>query len=235
MTWRRVSRFLAEKMGQVLNSPPIWGVNSLVPKGVRSVQFQTARVRAWLGAMLVLSESARYFWSFLFEHSRGAPHGRIVKEGDLRGVRVPPDAATINATTPPAQMNTAAIYVPVGTPDQDQGIRLSGLRLFAVGHGLSVLEYPERHARARTRPVYSKLLRDATSHKFDFVIVESLDCFALSLADLCAKVTELHRLGIRLIAVNECIDLDPGTAAKPPASCTSSSNWNRSVHSTSSD
>jgi DNA invertase Pin-like site-specific DNA recombinase len=108
-------------------------------------------------------------------------------------------------------MSNAAIYASVGTPNQDQATTMSGLSRFAVRHGLSVLEYPERHARAGTRPVYSKMLRDAASHKFDFVIVESLDCLALSLADLCAKVTELHRLGIRLIAVNEHIDLDPGT------------------------
>jgi lambda repressor-like predicted transcriptional regulator len=43
------------------------------------------------------------------------------------------------------------------------------------------------------------------------VLVDSLDCFARSLAELSAAVASLHQLGIRFVAANEDVDIDPET------------------------
>ena len=105
----------------------------------------------------------------------------------------------------------AAIYVPASAPDQDQGVRMAALRGFAVHNNWRVLEYRESHARARMRPVCNQMLRDAGRHRFDVVLVQSLDCFARSLAELSVRLTALHQFGIRFIAANEGIDIDPET------------------------
>jgi DNA invertase Pin-like site-specific DNA recombinase len=109
-------------------------------------------------------------------------------------------------------MKMAAIYVPASASDQDQDVRMPELRRFAAHKNWRVLEYRDRHARARTRPVYNQMLRDAGRHRFDVVLVQSLDCFARSLAELSVRVTSLHQLGIRFVAANEGIDIDPETS-----------------------
>ena len=113
----------------------------------------------------------------------------------------------------PTRPITAAIYVPVSTPDEDQNEQMSELRSYAFRQGWDVLEFRERRGRAGTRPVFNQMTRRFRTPKFRVVLVESLDCFARSLADLCENVTWLHGLGIRFIAVNEGIDLNPKTGA----------------------
>jgi putative DNA-invertase from lambdoid prophage Rac len=108
-------------------------------------------------------------------------------------------------------MKTEAIYVPVGTADQDQDQDTRKLRRDALRHGWSVVEYRERRDRARSRPVYSEMLRHASENRFEVVLVQSLDCFARSLAELYKEVTLLHRFGIRLVAADGSIDIDPET------------------------
>jgi len=108
-------------------------------------------------------------------------------------------------------MKIAAIYVPVSIPDEDQDIRLSEMRRYAVRKNWRVLEYCERHARSRMRPVYNQMLRHAGRRRFDVVLVQSLDCFARSLAELSRSITSLHRFGIRFVAANDDIDMDPET------------------------
>jgi DNA invertase Pin-like site-specific DNA recombinase len=111
----------------------------------------------------------------------------------------------------PIQMKIAAIYVPVSAPGQNQDVMMAALRRLALHKNWRVREYCERHARARIRPVYNRMLRDADRHRFDVVLVQSLDCFAQSLAGLSVRVTSLHQLGIRFVAVNEGIDIAPET------------------------
>jgi DNA invertase Pin-like site-specific DNA recombinase len=109
-------------------------------------------------------------------------------------------------------MKIAAIYVPVSTPDEDQDVRMDALRGLAVHREWRVLEYRERPARARMRPVCNQMLRHAGRHRFEVVLVQSLDCFARTLVELSARVTSLHQLGIRFVSVNEGIDIEPETA-----------------------
>jgi DNA invertase Pin-like site-specific DNA recombinase len=106
-------------------------------------------------------------------------------------------------------MKIAAIYVSVSNQDQDE--RMSGLRVYAVQKHWRVLEYRERRAKGRTRPVYEQMLRHASRGRFDVVLVDSLDCFARSLAELSVAVASLYQLGIRFVAANEDVDIDPET------------------------
>ena len=107
----------------------------------------------------------------------------------------------------------AAIYVPAGTPDQSQDAQMDELRNYALGMDWKVLEYRERRGRAGTRPVLSQMMYRVRQRKFDVVLVESVDCFALSLAELAENVARLHREGIRFVAVGESIEIDPETEA----------------------
>jgi DNA invertase Pin-like site-specific DNA recombinase len=106
---------------------------------------------------------------------------------------------------------TAAIYIPASAGQQDQDIQISGLRQSASLKGWKVLEYRERDARARTRPVFSQMREHASRHKFDVILVQSLDCFARSLGELWTKVTSLHRFGIRFTTLAESIDIHQDT------------------------
>jgi putative DNA-invertase from lambdoid prophage Rac len=87
------------------------------------------------------------------------------------------------------------------------------LRNYALGMDWKVLEYRERRGRAGTRPVLSQMMYRVRQRKFDVVLVESVDCFALSLAELAENIARLHREGIRFVAVGESIDIDPETEA----------------------
>ena len=77
--------------------------------------------------------------------------------------------------------STAAIYVPVSPRDQDQDTQIFELREYALRKGWEVVEYRETNTRAR---IFGRMMNDAWGHKFDAVLVQSLDCFACSLADL---------------------------------------------------
>jgi DNA invertase Pin-like site-specific DNA recombinase len=113
----------------------------------------------------------------------------------------------------PVRRVTAAIYAPVNAPDEDSKKRMSELRRYVARQGWEVLDFRERRARAGTRPVFNEMMRRSPTPKFQVVIVESLDGFARSLADLCDNLSWLHRLGIRFITLHERLDLDPKTGA----------------------
>jgi DNA invertase Pin-like site-specific DNA recombinase len=101
----------------------------------------------------------------------------------------------------------------MGTPGRDQNQEMAALRQYALGMGWRVLEYRERHGRVGTRPALGQLLYRVRRIKFDVVVVESVDCFARSLAELSENVARLHRQGVRFVAVGESIDIDPYTEA----------------------
>jgi DNA invertase Pin-like site-specific DNA recombinase len=106
---------------------------------------------------------------------------------------------------------TAAIYVSVGTPDQDQNTEMAEPLQYALRMGWKVLEYRERHGRLETRPALGQLMYRVRQRKFDVVLVDSLDCFARSLEELARNLARLHREGIRFVAVGEGIDINPRT------------------------
>jgi DNA invertase Pin-like site-specific DNA recombinase len=108
---------------------------------------------------------------------------------------------------------TAAIYVSVDTPGQDQNTQMAELRQYAQSMAWRVLEYRERHGRAATRPVLAQLMYRIRRRKFDVVLVKSAECFARSLEELSESVARLHAQGVRFLALSESIDIDPHTQA----------------------
>lgn len=109
-----------------------------------------------------------------------------------------------------------AIYVPVGIPDEDedQETQMAELRCKALDRGWwKVREYRERHGRAGTRPVLGQLMYRVRRRLFDLVLVRSADGFAQSLAELSENVARLYQQGIRFVAVDESIDINPETLA----------------------
>jgi DNA invertase Pin-like site-specific DNA recombinase len=109
----------------------------------------------------------------------------------------------------PTQTITAAIYEPVSTGDASGAS--PALREYAHRKGWEVLEYCERPQK--TRPVLDQLMYDARRHKFDVVLVPTLDCFACSLGELSKNVTRLRTLGIRFFTADESVDTDQETRA----------------------
>jgi DNA invertase Pin-like site-specific DNA recombinase len=84
---------------------------------------------------------------------------------------------------------------------------------YALPKGWKCLEFRERNGRAGTRPVLTQMLYRSSLRRFDVVVVESVECFARSLAELSENVARLHRYGIRFVSVADNIDIDPGTEA----------------------
>jgi DNA invertase Pin-like site-specific DNA recombinase len=112
----------------------------------------------------------------------------------------------------PTQTITAAIYEPVSTGDASGAS--PALREYAHRKGWEVLEYCERPNTARKkRPVLNQMMYDAWRHKFDVVLVPTLDCFACSLGELSERVMRLHKLGIRFLTADESVDTDQETRA----------------------
>jgi len=105
----------------------------------------------------------------------------------------------------------AAVYVPVSKPDEDQNKEITELCDGGGRKGWKVIVFRERRARAGTRPIFDRMMGRCRTHKLHVVLVQSLDCLARSLADLCDDLTWLHELGIRVIALSGGQDLDPMT------------------------
>jgi DNA invertase Pin-like site-specific DNA recombinase len=101
---------------------------------------------------------------------------------------------------------TAAIYVSVGTPDHDQNTQMAAALQYALQKRWKVLEYRERRGRAATRPVLGQMMYRLRQHKFDVVLVASMDCLARSLTELYEHVDRLHLAGIGFVSVDESID-----------------------------
>ena len=100
----------------------------------------------------------------------------------------------------------AAIYVSVGTPDKDQNTEMAEPLQYALRMGWKVREYRERHGRLGTRPVLSQMMYRPRRHKFDVVLVASMDCFARTLTELYENMDRLTLAGIRFVSLDESID-----------------------------
>ncbi len=106
---------------------------------------------------------------------------------------------------------TAAIYARVSTEEQSCEQQVTALREAAARMGLSVAEVlEETGSGARNdRPGLVALMEAARRRAIDVVLVWKLDRLGRSLLDLARNVDELRRLGVRLVAVTQAIDLDP--------------------------
>ena len=111
----------------------------------------------------------------------------------------------------PKQKTTAAIYVPVTARGENQEKKLMALWQYAFASEWQWVEYRERPAEAKRRPVFSKMMGDARQRKFEVILVHSLDCFARSLSELSATITALQPFAIRIFSLSEGIGIDQET------------------------
>ena len=105
----------------------------------------------------------------------------------------------------------AALYIPVNTPDQDPYTTFSALHRDAVRRDWKILEYREKHGRSGTCPVARQMKKDGLEGKFHLLLIPSLDALAYTLEELSGWLIWLHRANIRLIAMEDNVDLDPLT------------------------
>ena len=108
-------------------------------------------------------------------------------------------------------MIRVALYMRVSTLDQHPETQGIELRAYAQQRGYEIVrEYVDHGvsgAKVR-RPALDKLLREASRHPFDVVLVWSCDRLARSTKHFLDVLDELNGLGIRFVSQREAIDTD---------------------------
>jgi DNA invertase Pin-like site-specific DNA recombinase len=108
-------------------------------------------------------------------------------------------------------MKRAAVYVRVSTVDQHPETQLNELRQFASQRGFDIVQEYTDHGFSGTkarRPALDKLMEDARRHKFDVLMVWSIDRLARSTKHLLQTLDELNGMGIQFLSQRESIDTD---------------------------
>ena len=108
-------------------------------------------------------------------------------------------------------MKRAALYIRVSTIDQHPETQRLDLERFVGQYGLQITKEYTDHgfsgARAR-RPALDELMEDARRHKFDVLVVWSIDRLARSTKHLLQVLDELSGLGIQFLSQREAIDTE---------------------------
>lgn len=108
-------------------------------------------------------------------------------------------------------MKRAAVYVRVSTVDQHPETQLGEVRGFAAHRGFHIVQEYADHGYSGTkarRPALDQLMEDARHHKFDVLIVWSIDRLARSTKHLLQTLDELNGLGIQFVSQREAIDTE---------------------------
>ena len=108
-------------------------------------------------------------------------------------------------------MKRAAVYVRVSTVDQHPETQLREIRGFAVQRGFHIVQEYTDHGFSGTkarRPALDQLMDDARRHKFDVLVVWSIDRLARSTKHLLQTLDELNGLGIQFVSQREAIDTE---------------------------
>lgn len=108
-------------------------------------------------------------------------------------------------------MKRAAVYVRVSTVDQHPETQLHDLRQFAAQRGFQIVREYTDHGFSGTkarRPALDELMEDARRHKFDVLMVWSIDRLARSTKHLLQTLDELNGLGIQFLSQREAIDTE---------------------------
>ena len=108
-------------------------------------------------------------------------------------------------------MKRAAVYVRVSTVDQHPETQLHDLRQFAGQRGFQIVQEYTDHGFSGTkarRPALDQLMEDARRHKFDVLMVWSIDRLARSTKHLLQTLDELNGLGIQFLCQREAIDTE---------------------------
>jgi putative DNA-invertase from lambdoid prophage Rac len=109
----------------------------------------------------------------------------------------------------------AAIYARVSTVDQHCEMQLAELREYAARRGWEIAgEYVDTgwSGAKASRPELDRLMRDASQHRLDCILVWKLDRFGRSVLNLAEALGKLRSWGVRFIATTQAIDTD---AANP--------------------
>lgn len=88
---------------------------------------------------------------------------------------------------------------------------MSRLRPWAETHGWDVVF---EHVEAETgtnldRPGYRRLMGEARGNRLDVVAVCKVDRLSRSIVDFVGTTEELHRLGVRIVAIDQGVDVGP--------------------------
>src|SRR5688572_5374229 len=104
-----------------------------------------------------------------------------------------------------------AIYARVSTADQSCDMQLCELREYTERRGWKAVgEYVDTgwSGAKASRPELDRLMRDASTRRFDAVLVWKLDRWGRSVAHSIKSIQELIALGIRFLAVTQNIDTE---------------------------
>src|ERR1039458_6191038 len=108
-------------------------------------------------------------------------------------------------------MKRAGLYIRVSTVDQHPETQRGELRRYAAQKGLQIVgEYTDHGysgMRAR-RPELDRMMEDARRHKFDVLMVWSIDRLARSTKHLLQTLDELNGMGIQFVSQREAIDTE---------------------------
>lgn len=98
----------------------------------------------------------------------------------------------------------AALYLRVSTEKQTAANQLAEVEALAKARGFEGVVYGETaSAAAKKRPEFERMLDDARRGRVQAVIVWALDRLHRSMAGTVRDVTELHRIGVRVLSVRE--------------------------------
>lgn len=104
-----------------------------------------------------------------------------------------------------------ALYARVSTEDQSCELQLREMREYCSRRGWAVFgEYVDTgwSGAKASRPQLDKLLKAASQHRFDCVMVWKLDRFGRSVANFVQHMQNLDQWGVRFMAITQTIDTD---------------------------
>jgi DNA invertase Pin-like site-specific DNA recombinase len=102
-----------------------------------------------------------------------------------------------------------AIYCRVSTEDQNCDLQLSELREYAERRKWLVFaEYVDSgwSGAKASRPQLNKLMRDASQHRFDTILVWKLDRFGRSVLNFVEQLEKLESYGVGFMCISQSID-----------------------------
>jgi putative DNA-invertase from lambdoid prophage Rac len=111
----------------------------------------------------------------------------------------------------PSSTTRTVIYARVSTTDQNCEMQVRELREYATRRGWNICgEYLDTgwSGAKANRPELDRLMRDASLHRFDAVLVWKLDRFGRSVRNCLDGIESLRSHGVRFLAVSQSIDTD---------------------------
>lgn len=104
-----------------------------------------------------------------------------------------------------------ALYARVSTTDQNCEMQLRELREYTARRGWEIAgEYVDTgwSGTKASRPQLDRLMKDASVHQFDCILVWKIDRFGRSVSNLADALERLRLAGVRFISVTQNLDTD---------------------------